>query len=126
MPPRTSGAIGKAGHARWRRPWRRARMLGRALDRRRLLAGAAGAVIAGATGVAAGTQPDAAAEMEPFNGLYWGWPYPADATRSAGWVRGGRPSVRLPADRSGTGHALVWNPSGAQGPEREGRYSAGD
>ena len=101
-------------------------MLGRALDRRRLLAGAAGAVIVGATGVAAGTQPDVAAEMEPFNGLYWGWPYPADATRSARWMRGRRLSVRLRADRSGTVNALVWNLRVAQGTEREGRYSAGD
>ena len=84
------------------------------------------AVIVGATGVAAGTQPDAAAEMEPFNGLYWGWPYPADATRSARWMRGRRLSVRLRADRSGTVNALVWNLRVAQGTEREGRYSAGD
>jgi hypothetical protein len=96
-------------------------MLGRALDRRRLLAGAVGTALVGARPPAA-----ASAELEPFNGRFWGWPYPADATRSARWMRGRRLSVRLRADRTGTVTGLVWNMRVAQGSEREGRYSAGD
>ncbi len=96
-------------------------MRGLALSRRGLLAGAGGTAALGL--LPAGTAAADAGSL-PFNGRLFGWPFPADSTRSARWMSGRRLAVRLRADRSGLVTSLVWRLRITRGTEPEGRYSA--
>ena len=90
-----------------------------ALDRRGLLAGAAGLATLGYLPAAAdGT------DRLPFNGKLFGWPIPTNSTRRARWMHGRRLAARLRADRSGVVTSIVWRLRTARATEPEGRYSA--
>lgn len=91
-----------------------------ALDRRRLLAGAGGMVALPLLPASAGYGPG----DRPFNGRLFGWPIPADSTRSARWMQGRRLAARLRVDRTGLVTSLAWRLRVARSGEPEGRYSA--